>query len=205
MKRSHHINLERMRKASGVFALKPLALCVATLFFGACGQQEQQADIFQNLEDCKSAHPDLTAQCEMAFNQALTNAEATAPKYNSLDDCAAEFGADRCLRRDRGDGQSWFMPAMAGFLLARALDDHRYQAAPLFTSSYAGSPYYNRWTTVDGRNYGDYRSRHINVDRDAFKLKPSVTRTITRGGFGSKSAAASSWGGSKSTGGGWGG
>lgn len=212
MKRSRSINLASMRKVTGVFALKPLAFCIATLLAG-CSNNEQQADIFKNLEECKSTYPDLSAQCEIAFNNALNTAQATAPKYNSMEDCVSEFGADRCVRHERADGGgSWFMPAMAGFMLGRALDNNRYNSAPMFTSSSYSSPYYNRWTTVDGNNYGDYRSQsRVRVDSDAFKPKPTVTKTISRGGFGSKSAAASSWGSSKSSGsssrpgGGWGG
>ena len=200
MKRSQAINLTRMRKASGVFALKPLAFCVA-LLVGCGSNTEEQADIFKNLEECKTAYPDLSAQCEIAFNNALASAEATAPKYNSQEDCAADFGADRCIQRQHSDGQSWFMPAMAGFMLGRALDSGRYQSAPMFTSSNYSSPYYNRWTTVDGNHYGNYGSRsQVRVDRSAFKPKPTVTKTISRGGFGSKAAAASSWSSTKSSG-----
>jgi uncharacterized protein YgiB involved in biofilm formation len=202
MKRSQSINLARMRKASGVFALKPLALCVATLFAAGCDSPEQQADIFKTLDECKSTYPDLGAQCEMAFNEALHKAQDTAPKYGTLDDCVAEFGADRCVKQEKSDGSSWFMPAMAGFMLARALDDRRYDTAPMFTSSHYGSRYYNRWSTVDGYTYGDYRQGRMStrVGSDTFKPKPAVTKTISRGGFGSKAAAASNWGSnSKST------
>ena len=49
-----------MRKLSGVFALKPLALCMTVLFAG-CESNEQQADIFKTLEECKTTYPDLSA------------------------------------------------------------------------------------------------------------------------------------------------
>ncbi len=206
MKRSQSLPLERMRKASGVFALKPIYLCIALALTG-CGEEEQAADIFKTLDECKTTYPDLTAQCDMAFDQALKAAEKTAPKYATLEDCVAEFGADLCRRADKGDGTSWFMPAMAGFMLGRALDNHGYQSVPMFTSSYAGSPYYHRWSTADGYGYGDYRQRRIHIHKNAFKPKPAVTKTLSRGGFGAKAAAAGSWGssgGSKSSGG-WGG
>jgi hypothetical protein len=110
-----------MRKISGVFALKPLALCMAVLFTG-CESNEQEADIFKTLDECKTTYPDLTAQCEMAFNEALKKAEDTAPKYKTMDDCIIDFGPERCTPHRSADGSSWFMPAMAGFMLARALD-----------------------------------------------------------------------------------
>jgi uncharacterized protein YgiB involved in biofilm formation len=198
MKRSRSINLTHMRKNIGVFSLKPLALCMA-VFFTGCESNEQQADIFKNLEECKSTYPDLSAQCDMAFNEALKKAEDTGPKYKTLDDCVAEFGADRCSPHTHSDGSNWFMPAMAGFMLARALDNNqRYNTAPMFTSSNYSSPYYNRWTTVDGNSYGDFHNRQVRTRADVFRPQPRVTKTMERGGFGSKAAAASSWGSSNS-------
>lgn len=196
MKRSQSINLVQMRKYTGVFALTPLALCIS-VFFTGCESNEQQADIFKNLEECKSTYPDLSAQCDMAFNEALKKAEDTGPRYKTMDDCIVEFGPDRCTSHRSSDGNSWFMPAMAGFMLARALDDNRrYNTAPMFTSSINSSPYYNRWTTVDGNSYGDYRNRQVRTNSDAFRPQPRVTTTLERGGFGSKAAAASGWGSS---------
>lgn len=182
MKRSSHINLIRMRKAFGVFPLKPLALCITTLL-SACGEEpEQPADIFKTLADCRSTYPDLTAQCDIAFDQALKAAETTAPKYATLQDCIADFGTDQCRKQDKSDGTSWFMPAMAGFMLGQALDGGGYRSAPLFTSTYAGSPYYHRWSTADGYGFGDYRQRKVHIPRNTFKPKPAVTKTIQRGG-----------------------
>lgn len=196
MKRSQSINLKRMRKISGVFALKPLALCMA-VFFTGCESNEQQADIFKTLDECKTTYPDLSAQCDMAFNEALKKAEDTAPKYKTIEDCIIDFGPERCTPYKSADGNSWFMPAMAGFMLARALDDNRrYNTAPMFTSSINSSPYYNRWTTVDGNTYGDYRNRQVRTNTDVFRPQPRITKTIERGGFGSKAAAASGWGSS---------
>lgn len=204
MKRSTHIHLNRMRKACGVFPVKPLALCMAAVLTGCGEEKEQNADIFKTLEECRSTYPQLTAQCDMAFDQALKAAETTAPKYATLEDCISDFGADQCRRQDKSGGGSWFMPAMAGFMLGQALEGGGYRSAPLFTSSYAGSPYYHRWSTSDGYGFGDYRQRKVHVPSNTFKPKPAVTKTINRGGFGSKAATASGWGSGKSSGG-WGG
>lgn len=51
---------------------------------------------------------------------------------------------------------------------------------------------------------GDIRKRKYNVKPSTYKPKPTVNRTIKRGGFGSSVRAKSSWGSSKRSGG-WGG
>ena len=88
-------------------------------------------------------------------------------------------------------------------MLGQMLDGRRY-SSPVYTGY---GNLYGGYYGADGKRYGDYsrnsRVSNVKVDPDAFKSKPRVTRTISRGGFGSKAAAKSSWGGSRS--GGWGG
>lgn len=103
------------------------------------------------------------------------------------------------------------MPAMAGFMVGQALNrnDSNYYGygyspyQPLF--NYTGSRY-GRTTmlsTADGLKVGSSGTT-TNVGKSAFKPKPQVTRTMSRGGFGSTVSAKSSWGGGRSSGG-WGG
>jgi uncharacterized protein YgiB involved in biofilm formation len=51
---------------------------------------------------------------------------------------------------------------------------------------------------------GDIRKRNYRVNKDVYKPKPTVNRTMKRGGFGSSVRAKSSWGSSGRKGG-WGG
>lgn len=203
MKRTTRIDLSKMRKQPQRFVLKPLALAVATASLMACGGSQQQATAYQSVDECKRDNPSLGAQCEQAYDQALSEAARSGPKYRSERDCVAEFGANNCVPYSTHSGNNWFMPAMAGFLLGRALDrPDSYYSSPLYTSYSRYSPAYGRWTTVDGRLQGAKRSGAIKTSPQVFKPKPTVTRTISRGGFGSSVAAKSSWGGSR---GGWGG
>lgn len=201
MKRSQQINLKRMRK---YFAPKPLALGVASVLLTACGSEKQEANIYANEEDCIDQNPGYEAECKAAYEEAQQEAQRTAPKFNSQRDCEHEFGNNQCQEVRRSDGGSWFMPFMAGYMLSNLLSPGPYYHQPMFTSYHPYSRYRHRWFTADGRDYGDYRYRKVRVSQSAFKKKPTVTKTIKRGGFGSVAKAKSSWGSSKSKGG-WGG
>ena len=211
MKRSQTINLDRMRKTIG-FKKKPLALGIAIAsFLVGCssggGGMPNEGEIFRTLEDCKLKYPQAAQQCEDAYSHAMQVAQDTAPKYASMNDCARDFGRDQCVVYRNNNGSNWFMPFMAGYVVAELIDGiGGRRSAPLFTSYSSSSPYYYRWTTADGYSYGNYRTGKVKLNRQTFKPKPKVTKTIKRGGFGSKVAAKSKWGGSKSSSrSGWGG
>lgn len=203
MKRSKNINIADMRSfAQRRVRIKPLALAVAAATLVGCSSR-QEVVAYDDVAQCVAANPDAAAQCESAYASAREKAINSGPKYRTLADCQAEFGAENCVRQQGPSGQSWIMPAMAGFMLGRALDGGGYRSAPLFTSYNRNSPAFGRWTTVDGNSYGSRSNRTFKAGSDAFKPKPAVTRTMSRGGFGSTVAAKSSWGGGRS--GGWGG
>ncbi|MEP0355664.1 DUF1190 family protein [Paraglaciecola sp.] len=198
-KRTHNINLKGMRKS---FSVKPLALGIAAIFLTACGNQEK-ATVYTDVDDCTNNNPDAGAQCEAAYQQALQEAQRTGPKYNSQSDCEAEFGYNQCNQVQNSSG-SFFMPFMAGYMLSNLMSPRGYYSQPMYTSYSRYSPYRNRWIGADGYDFGDYRRRSMNVSESALKPKPTVSRTIKRGGFGSSVRAKSSWG-SSSKKGGWGG
>ena len=198
-KRTSHINLANMRKS---FAVKPLALGVTAIFLSACGDQ-QDATVYLNPEECTQSNPDAAEQCEAAYQQAVQEAERTGPKYNTQRDCEAEFGYNQCNYVQNSSG-SFFMPFMAGYMLSNLMSPRGYYSQPMFTSYSRYSPYRYRWMGADGTDFGDYRRRHMRVSEKSLKPKPTVNKTMKRGGFGSSVRAKSSWG-SSSKKGGWGG
>lgn len=200
-KRSKHINLSRMRKT---FSVKPLALGVASVMLSACGAEREEAKIYTSIDDCKQDYPDALEKCEAAYKTAADEALRTSPRFNSEYDCEYEFGPNQC-RNVNTNGGSFFMPFMAGYMVSSLLSPNRYYSQPLYTSSSYNSPFRSRWITADGHVFdGDIRKRNYRVSKDQLKPKPTVNRTMKRGGFGSSVRAKSSWG-SSSRKGGWGG
>ncbi|MFC4698874.1 DUF1190 family protein [Glaciecola siphonariae] len=198
-KRTRFIDLSAMRKS---FSLKPLTLGVAGVLLSACSSDRQEAVVYTDLEDCTRANPDAVSQCEVAYKSALEEAARTAPKYRSASDCEYEFGPNQCQQVSSSNG-SFFMPFMAGYMVSSLLSPRPYYQ-PMFTSYSRNSSYRYRWIGADGFDYGGYNKKRFNVSKRAFEKKPAVTRTISRGGFGSTVRAKSSWG-SKSSSKGWGG
>jgi len=198
-KRSKSINLSSMRKS---FSVKPLALGIAAIFLSACGDK-QEATVFTTVDECTNANPEFAEKCKTAYEDAVKEAERTGPKYNSQNDCESEFGNNQCrvVQRDSG---SFFMPFMAGYMLSNLMSPRGYYSQPMFTSYSRNSSYRNRWIGADGYDFGDQRSRNMRVSEKAMKPKPTVTKTMSRGGFGSSVRAKSSWGNSSKKGG-WGG
>lgn len=206
MKRSQSINLQRLRKSPGRYAVKPLVLAVAAATLVSCGNKTQQAIIYKDVHQCVSDNPTLEIECQMAYDQAVQKSLESGPKYDSRKQCDSEFGDNNCIPYAGPSGQSWFVPAIAGFMFGQMLNNPSYyHSAPLYTSYSRYSPFYDNWVTVDGDSFGRRRYGYTTVSTDVFKPKPAVTKTMSRGGFGSTVAAKSSWGSGSSKKGGWGG
>lgn len=185
MKRTKTINLQKMRK------MQPISIAFAsTLLFASCSS-DKEAVIYQSKADCINKNSEHAQQCVEAYEKALSEAESSAPKYNSINSCESEFGYNRCVRSAHNN---WFMPALGGFMLGRLLSNNRYdyaRAVPVYR-------YNGKWVGSHGNSYGtSYRNTTI-VPKSSFNSKPRVQRTISRGGFGSTVHAKSFWGGSPS-------
>ncbi len=189
-KRSTSININRMRKR---FAVKPLALGVASIFLSACGSDRQDAMIYTSVDECIDENPSAADVCRAAYEDALAEAIRTGPKFASEYDCEYEFGPNQCRVYDTDSG-SFFMPFMAGYMVSNLLSPSRYYHQPIYTSYSRHSPFRSRWILADGTVFkGDIRDRRYKVRESTFNKKPTVSRTMKRGGFGSSVRAKSSW------------
>lgn len=164
---------------------------------------QQSALLYQNLQQCVrdgKVSPDVCAQ---AYADAVQAQYRSAPRFGSLADCEAQFGYDQCHPVATASGDHWFMPALAGFLVGRALaphqtyygwggyDWHAY-ARPGGWGGFSGEPIYRargdrgEWQTAQGERFG-WGARG--------PAAPSVAETLSRGGFGRSGAARFGWGG----------
>ncbi|MDP6967576.1 MAG: DUF1190 domain-containing protein [Gammaproteobacteria bacterium] len=204
MKRTRNISLANLRKADKPLPLKPLTIGVMAATLSACGDSEV-ADIYASVMECAAENPDFVEVCEAAYEQALQEAEDTSPKYTRQGDCESDFGTQACVPHS-SMGNNWFMPAMAGFMMARMFDSdfdlkkkrRKRYSSPLFMSKSRRSPVFGNWVSARGQSYGAFNTKRVKVSSKAFAPKPKVTKTIQRGGFGSmasKVASRSSWGG----------
>ncbi|MBK4773265.1 MAG: DUF1190 family protein [Pantoea sp. Morm] len=199
MKRTKHIRHAAFRKSWQARHLTPVALAVTAVFMLAgCEQSDETVSLYQNADDCAKANPSQSAQCTTAYNNAKKEAERTAPKYATREDCVAEFGENQCQQTPAQAGVgstnnaeaqqsgSFWMPLMAGYMMGRMMGGGAgFAQQPLFSPKTPNSPANGQFVDASGKNYGTATSgRSMNVPKTAMAPKPATTSTITRGGFG---------------------
>lgn len=199
MKRTNNIKHDAFRKSWSARHLTPVAFAVTAVFMLAgCEQSDETVTLYQNADDCSAANPGKSAECTTAFNNAQKEAERTAPKYATREDCVAEFGEGQCQQTPAQAGVapenqaqaqssgSFWMPLMAGYMMGRMMSGGAgFQQQPVFTSKNPSSPAYGKYTDASGKNYGAAQpGRTMTVPKTAMAPKPATTSTVTRGGFG---------------------
>lgn len=205
MKRTKQINHSSFRKSWNARHLTPVAIAITAVFMlSGCEQSDETVSMYQNADDCSVAHPGKSAECTTAYNNALKEAERTAPKYDSREACIAEFGEGQCQQAPAqaslgGSGEaqaqgqssgSFWMPLMAGYMMGRMMSGGASQ--PLFSSKNPASPAYGKYADASGKSYGAATpGRTMTVPKTAMAPKPATTSTVTRGGFGDSVAKQS--------------
>ena len=206
MKKTRHIDLSLLRKKARKFSLAPISVGIAAALSGCGGEPQEQVRIVSSVDDCVNQTELSLAQCEVAYQQALEEAERTGPRYQQQYLCEADFG--QCQQSSSG----FWSPFVTGYIVAEIIDEvgdaferkHRRRYNPVYTYQKRGSSYRHQIMTADGTFLGTAGKSSYKVPSSATKPKPAVTRTIKRGGFGSQASAKSNWGGGKSSKG-WGG
>lgn len=208
MKKTKNIDLSMMRKTRfNKVCVKPLALAVAAITLSACSSKEQ-VNIVGSVSECVDKTKLTFAQCEVAYKKAVAEAERTGPRYTDKPQCETDFGESQCYNPQ--NNQRVFMPMMTGFMIGHLLSnrsDSYYRGAvynPIYHYRNPSSSRRDRLMTSDGRVVGSPGQSSYNVNSSALKPKATVTKTVSRGGFGSTASAKANWGGGKASGG-WGG
>ncbi|RZG14964.1 DUF1190 domain-containing protein [Pseudoalteromonas sp. CO342X] len=198
MKRSRTIKLTLLMGATGGLT--------------ACGDSDESALLFKDVDECTSFGIEEEA-CQFQYQQALDSHRQEAPKYASEQLCESDFGFDRC---EHSSGGIW-RPIMAGFMvaaLAEAVDEgldmmkkrKKKKAAYLGGTYYSGAKplyrsrddYFSYRNAQNGFVASAKSSGTTSVKSSTINYKPrasSVSRS--RGGFGraaSRSSSGGSWG-----------
>ncbi len=196
-----HYNMPHRCTTSRGNVLAPFVVAIAAASAVGCGEPEVQENVrvVSSVEDCVAQGSMTELQCEAAYKRALAEAERTGPRYNSRYACEAEYGYSRC--RSGGSG-GFFMPMMAGFMIGRMTGGRSYN--PVYQYAGRGSRLNGSLMTANGTVLGRPGQKSYQVGASQLKPQRRSIKTSSRGGFGSRSSARSSWGRSRSSRG-WGG
>lgn len=172
--------------ASG--ALRGMLLVSAPLALGACdAEPEVDAASFANVRECVADGGLSARECEESFQAAVAEQQATAPRYQSLSDCSADWNQCQPAPAAAGgvsSGGGFFMPFLTGFMVANAIDGlsgRRYSYAPVYRSRDGG--YYS--------GGGAYLPGYGRMRMPASTARAAVQRpaTVERYGFGQTRAS----------------
>lgn len=198
-KRTRSINKFTFRKN---FKIKPIALSLLVAFgVVACGGSDdtEQLAIYADAQDCISNNPNMVAECNAVYDGAIKEAIETAPKYATIEECTADFGAENCqsvqsansglANAEQAVQQSssggFFMPLLAGFMMGKLMSGMGNNAThkPVYSPKDASGRPTNFYDS-SGKSYGAAQAggRTVSVPKSDLKSKPAGT--VKRGGFG---------------------
>jgi uncharacterized protein YgiB involved in biofilm formation len=161
-----------------------LMMGASLLVLSACGEPQIEASVYESVEQCKGDRLGDPDKCESNFNEAKAQHAAVAPKYAKKEDCAADFGVEKCERAPyrTSSGGSIFMPLMAGYMMGSLIRGGRsgFGSQPLYRST--SSP--GTFRTADNKSAGSATGR-TQVTKSATSRPSIKSTTMKRGGFGS--------------------
>lgn len=208
-------------KRSTQIGLAAVGVVLVASIWSRSDEDSQENLVYNNLSDCRTGGQLSAQQCETAFSEATAARLKDAPKYNAQNECEAQYGANGCSTATI-NGVQYFIPALAGFMLARGLAGA--QAQPLLppiaaacppnsplpecqqaraatsssssSSSSAGSGSYGGSSSSSGRSraYSTTTGRGFTAAFASGSRGGTVTTTSvsSRGGFGSTARSYSS-------------
>lgn len=191
--------VEPIRRRRRSQYVSTLLIGAAALNLAACGDdppQQAEAKIFPTIEACRAEFPE--DQCKQAFEASRQLHLQTAPRFASQGDCEAQAGAGACqpmpMFQPDGSVTNMFVPALMGFMLARALQPQQgYGLGPGF--SYGGGYYHPRPIFIDRDGFmrsGRDEIGRYQGGRDAFarsRVPTTVQTPVSRSGQIGKPAA----------------
>lgn len=193
--------MKRSKKAALI-----LMVPATTFLLAGCGEEPEQAMVFNGPSECSSGGFSSPEACLADYKAAQAMHPQVAPKYLSTAECETDFGSGQCetAPQKTTEGGSVFMPMMMGYMMGQMLS--RPQAGgqnfqqttaparnniptqPLYKSRDDRSTFRTATNTPVAKSTGS-------VALKPSQLKPQVGQLVRRGGFGQQAAMRSSYGG----------
>ena len=165
---------------------KRAMLGAGALTLSACAAPKEEVLTYNSVEACIAAGVQDDSTCRVEFDKAETLHEEVAPRYQTSSTCYADFGYNRCYR---STGSSPWLPFMVGYMLAPRGSTGAIYSQPLYRPS--SDP--NHFYTSRGGSIGNVSPTGRAQVATSQTAEPRArTRTVARGGFGSRSKSAAS-------------
>lgn len=193
--------MKRSKKAALV-----LMVPATTFLLAGCGEEPEQAMVFNDPSECSSRGYSSEEACIADYKAAQALHPQVAPKYLSKAECETDFGSGQCetAPQQTTSGGSVFMPMMMGYMMGSMLSRNQMGANQNFqqTSSSGRSniPTQPLYKSRDDRNTFRTASNKPVAKGTGFvslrpsQLKPKAGQLVRRGGFGQQAAFRSSFG-----------
>lgn len=160
---------------------------ILLVVFIARGRAKEEVLVYDSVDACISSGQQDAAVCEAEFAKAEKLHEEVAPRYSAARDCYSEYGHDRCYRQR---STSLWLPFMVGYMLAPRGGFGFSQ--PLYRPSSNPNRYYTAGKSQVGAVSASGRTK---VAKSQVSKPPVRSRTVARGGFGSRATGGRGAGG----------
>ena len=174
-----------MKRSKAIF-LTPFSIGISSFLLTGCGDDNVRTYVANSVDDCVNNTSLDFEQCSIAYQDAMEQAQQTAPQFFTEQDCEYEFGIGSCYE-DEDDNR--FFPLMAGYLIADKLFDKkkkRYKGyyTPVYAYKKPGSRYFNNYMFANGQSLGPMSRNKYKLSSGTLNQKPKFGKTVSRGGFG---------------------
>lgn len=185
--------MKRSKKAALV-----LMVPAATLFLAGCGEEREQALVYESPSECAAASFNTPEQCKADYDAAKALHPQVAPKYVSKEECETDFGSGNCetAPHQTSSGGGVFMPIMMGYLMGQMMNrgaapQNFQQPAAAGAAKVPTQPLYK--SRDDRATFRTATNSPVAGGIGPISLKPSQVQpqagqVVRRGGFGSQAA-----------------
>jgi len=178
-------------KRSTQIGLAAVGVVLVASIWSRPDEETQDSLVYNSLSDCRAGGQLSAQQCETAFSEAAAARLKDAPKFNSQNECEAQYGANGCSSASIGAQAQPLLPPTAATCPPGSPQPECQQpraSSSSSSSSYGGS------SSGGGRAraYSTTTGRGFTVSPSATRGVSSTTRVSSRGGFGSIARSFSS-------------